>query len=484
MKDLWITALATLMAGAVFAQNDADVRRYTQLHPHGTARFAGMGGAFTALGGDFSAMHINPASVAVFRFNELSLSTALEGREVSTSLNDNQSSAIAGQLAVANAGFVLTSEISDPFWKSFNIGLSISRINNFNEELSQDGVLNLGNTLMQDFANEASGLDPADLSNFGPRLAYDAFIIDDVSPGVYEGRVSQGQMRQEQLTETSGRMNDIAITAGANYNDRLYLGAGIGLVSSFYRSTNTIREEPTEPNTTDIVNYRYREDLQIEGLGVNFRVGAIYRFEQGFRVGASIQTPTGIRLQDNYRVSMRSTLKDPDEIVNATSGDDFLEYRIRTPWRFSVGAAGVIKGLAILSGQYEYVDFSAGQMLPSNRRTSGNPFSDVNEVMQTFYRPQHVLRGGAEFRLTKSLMARGGLAYWTNPIPSNATIIDGDPSLLQFSGGFGYRGAAWNLDLSYTYGRFNEPYRATGTGPLQELSNTLSTLAITLGIRL
>lgn len=488
MRFTSIMALMLCIAGTVNAQNEADVQRYTNNFPPGTARFGAMGGAFTALGGDMSAMHINPAGIAVFRFSELSLTPSYEAASVNTTLMGSAAGGNYGGFALGNAGFVLVSEVDDPFWRSVNVGFSINRINTFNDELVSRGVLDIDQSLMQSFVNEATGFIPADLSNFGAGLAFDAFVIDPVSSSndntEYIGRITQGQVNQQQTTRRTGRMNDFAITFGGNYDDRLFIGGALGIQSSFYQMQSEITESPTQPQFTDLTRYRYSEDLRVEGFGVNFSAGFIYRLENGLRLGGSVQTPTTLRLQDVYRGRITSTLVDPDETVNVSSPDDFLEYRIRTPWRFSAGVAGVIQSKAILSAQYEYVNFRGGQMLPANRRLSSNPWQNVNDVVTAEFRAAHILRGGIEFRMTKSFMARGGVAYFPNTIPRNSLAIDGSMDRLQISGGLGYRSAAWNLDLSYSFARFNEPYRVSDAGPIQELQNSFGVLSITLGLRM
>ena len=54
-----------IVAGA-FAQNDLDAFRFSQTNWEGTARFMGAGGAFSAIGGDFSCLNTNPAGIGVF----------------------------------------------------------------------------------------------------------------------------------------------------------------------------------------------------------------------------------------------------------------------------------------------------------------------------------------------------------------------------------------------------------------------------------
>ena len=59
------------------AQTDLDAFRYSQYSLTGTARFTSMGGAFTAVGGDFSSLSQNPAGMAIYRRSELTFTPSI-----------------------------------------------------------------------------------------------------------------------------------------------------------------------------------------------------------------------------------------------------------------------------------------------------------------------------------------------------------------------------------------------------------------------
>src|SRR6056297_492615 len=62
----YLTFILVFLSVVVSAQNINDVLKYGTENLQGTARFQSMGGAFGALGGDLSALNINPAGAAVF----------------------------------------------------------------------------------------------------------------------------------------------------------------------------------------------------------------------------------------------------------------------------------------------------------------------------------------------------------------------------------------------------------------------------------
>jgi len=70
----YLTFIVLFACAITTAQNINDVLRYSQENLQGTARFQGMGGAFGALGGDLSALNVNPAGSAVFNNSLLTFS--------------------------------------------------------------------------------------------------------------------------------------------------------------------------------------------------------------------------------------------------------------------------------------------------------------------------------------------------------------------------------------------------------------------------
>ncbi|MDE5609571.1 MAG: transporter, partial [Bacteroidales bacterium] len=71
-----LTSVFLLAAGAGIktqAQNDADLLRFSMTNPIGTSRFNAMGGAFGALGANFSSLSTNPAGIGLYTRHEISL---------------------------------------------------------------------------------------------------------------------------------------------------------------------------------------------------------------------------------------------------------------------------------------------------------------------------------------------------------------------------------------------------------------------------
>ena len=71
MKKYLLGLLIGLSMSFAQAQDISDALRFSQDNLVGTARFRAMGGAFGAVGGDFSAINVNPAGSAIFANNQV-----------------------------------------------------------------------------------------------------------------------------------------------------------------------------------------------------------------------------------------------------------------------------------------------------------------------------------------------------------------------------------------------------------------------------
>jgi len=89
-----------------------------------------MAGAFGALGGDFSALAINPAGAAVFKHNQLGFSLSQHITENQTSFGNQNSFNDTRQLGFNQAGivFVYENRNNSP-WKRLSLALNSDNSN-------------------------------------------------------------------------------------------------------------------------------------------------------------------------------------------------------------------------------------------------------------------------------------------------------------------------------------------------------------------
>src|SRR5690606_15945047 len=106
MKKLYLLLIGVLSMSAINAQNLTDAVRYSDGGIQGSARFRALGGAFGALGGDLSAISINPAGSAVFAQSYATFTLGNTNRKNKTSYFNGKNSSSNSNFSVNQAGGV------------------------------------------------------------------------------------------------------------------------------------------------------------------------------------------------------------------------------------------------------------------------------------------------------------------------------------------------------------------------------------------
>ncbi len=443
----------------------------------GTARFTAMGGAFGALGADFSTLSTNPAGLGLFRASEFTLTPSLSYSSINSMYYGNQTEDMKYQLGVQNAGVVFsfpTSNNEGSGWKAINVGFGMNRHNNYNQRWMAEGF-NTDSSLMSDFeiqANQEGSL--GNLDDFSTGLAWDTWLIFEDDFG-FAVDMWDGQVMQRQETNSSGSVREFLMSLGANYNDRVYLGATVGIPTVYYEEESIFMESDVN-NLNDVFNsLTYTNRFTTTGRGFNFKAGALVRVTDMIRVGAAIHTPTFYSLEDEFRSTMRSDLNLEDYDSYAESPEGLFEYELTTPMK-AMGSLGLVFGTAgIVSLDYEYVDYTAMRL-----RSSNYSFAQENSVIEENFTAQHVLRLGGEINLNP-VMLRAGYGFYSSPYASG--VNDGSQSIL--SAGIGLRDRNFFVDLGYSLNLSEEDYYLYNAQLTQSVQKEMSMnqFVLTLGLR-
>jgi hypothetical protein len=491
-------AALIILTGAVNGQGLDDALLFSRQHMHGSARFNSMGGAFTALGGDMGAIHLNPASTGVFTKNELGITLGVGSTGVHSGYYGTPVSANYGKLNANSLGIVFSSEMNHPDWKAINVGITYARTHDFNERMSYRGTQS-EHSFGGHIANQASsfGLPGEDLGNADPFLvhpAYSAFIIDDVPnmDNVFYSPVENSESVNQQFDrQRDGRGSEWMLSLGTNYKDRLYFGFGLHVNTMVL--TERIDHIETPENNTMISRHSYRADYELRGTGYSLSGGVIGRISNMFRVGASIQTPHFYVNNEVFSTTMRATLLGEyaqyaaDFNMNnptvATSPQGSFRYNFNTPWRFTGGVAAVFGPRAILSAEYEYKDFSTSRFGRNNRSASSYDFGFENDDINLVLGQTHNVRAGFEYRILPFSL-RAGYAFYQNPVNSDFRG-DTDRNIHQMSVGAGVRFNKIYFDAGYFYRMSNSRYRLydTGFNDAASLAIAQHGFSVTFGIR-
>lgn len=483
MKRYYLMLAMFLVSGITYSQTVDDALRYSKQNYNGTARSLSMGGAFGALGGDFSSLSINPAGIAVYRSSEFTFTPSIEYHESKNSgISEDQYS-----FTIGNVGYVHSSVPrveNKEGWQNLNFGIGYNRVANFNRK---GFLFNLDSetSRLDDWAGLAGGTVPDDLYVFEEKLAYDVFLINADENLSYQSVLSVGdKMDQRKYIDEQGYIGEYLLSFGANYGHILYLGATMGIQDLYYKSTTSYTEMSISGNETSLENFTFREYLRNSGVGVNFKFGIIVKPINSLRLGVAIHTPTYYNIDEHYDTYMESQF-DPDNPNGFPEDDNSFHafgsesvirssYDFQTPFRAIFSGAFLIGKAAAISVDYEMVDYADAEF---DDAPSGD-FIELNQNISRAYRSTSNLRGGVEFRVTPNLSLRGGYARYGDPYKG---VVD--EGYETYSGGFGLRQNNFFFDVGYQFTEFDEDFIFYPNSRTVTLNNTNHQLRMTFGFK-
>ena len=547
MKKIILSTLffASLSVGVAQAQSIYDAIRFSQNYYEGTARFTSMGGAFSALGGDFTSLSINPAGLGVYRGYEFMMTNGLSYSSTKTSY---ENVANAGDskttFGIPSMGFVYPFHWNDGSNKgliSLNLGFGYNKMNNFNYNAKAAGR-NIGwqKSMIGSFLNQTDNIlyDYLDISsdrNYDPFtdnnslyvsdwpviLAWETSLIDTV-PGFYDYYDYLpifSQQDQLHRTKSSGSSGEYVLSLGANISHKLYVGLTFGMqdinheTSSFYKETMLDAPNPANPDLF-LRDWGYEQHYRTEGFGYNLKVGLIYRPIPELRLAFAAHTPTWFDLRDSYQATMWSNFHDGYR-SQVTTPTNYFDYRLNTPYKLIGGIAYTFKQYGLISVDYEFVDYASTKMKDDVNYYGDNSFSTENQIIKNTLKGASNVRVGLEANLPANFVLRAGYSYYGSPYKSkgdrdsyfNSQGVNpyyetgsngelategysmgiGDNHSNVFSAGVGYRFGAGYIDFAYATTRtettyFFDSYRY-GVLSSATTKNNFNRFILTLGFR-
>ena len=544
LKKNIIMVCGLCMALGAGAQNVYDAERMFSNELNGTARFVGMGGAMSALGGDMSVMGTNPAGIGIFRSNDASVSFGFNNTQTMSRFNGTQMKENKTRASLDQLGFVYTHKVGNMTSLRFvNFGFGYHKSRNFNRLFSMGGALDGFSQSWQlsDELNYAG----IDADNFDKVLQYKNPYRDywdkypilsmmaartgvvDLNPvydANYKGSDNERKIpvlgwdgdRNNFYSEEKGGISQYDFSVAFNIEDRIYVGATLGLYDIMYDRFSTYTEDligyqPTGGNDNRIYAIPVDGDLvvsnggytldnyyRLEGSGVDLKLGVIMRpFEDSpFRVGLSVHTPTWYELTETTNAVLSSDIM-AFEAPYQENLSDYLTpeyrtyaYRMSTPWKFNVSAGTTLGGLVALGAEYEYADYSTSRL----EDLEGFELGDQSSV-EKYLRGVNTFRVGMETRIAPSFSLRAGYNYSSALFQENAysalavyrtsTDFNNVKAKNTVTFGLGYRGEVVYADLAYKYDVYKSDFYAFDDVylPKTEVDNERHQLIFTIGTR-
>jgi hypothetical protein len=508
MKKLILITTLLSVTGLAMAQDFIDnALLFSRVRPGGSARIQAIGGAQVSLGGDFSSALSNPAGLGMYNRSEFTISPALN---LSSSSSDYFGTTTKDSKSVFNIpglSLVLRRESGkDSGFLGGSIGISFSRINDFHQNYTVSGD-NAQSSIIDYFIEDANNpygdniiRDPADMA-FGENdfynltaLAFNTYLIDTLrdAAGLYydsplkvfkDNPDDIRHVRQTEVSQRRGTVNQWSIAYGANFSDKFFVGANIGITSLKFKLKQTFEESDyffeLDPDYPSPLNKMLVEETyDISGSGVNLALGLIYRPIEYLQVGASLVTPTYYQLTDAYDARITADWDDFDyygdgsEILGEVNeGFDqplISEYNLTTPLRITTGATFITK-FGFISGDVEFVNYSKTKY----KSDIAADFNFENQDIKAEYKSVVNYRVGGEYRYDK-YRARLGYNFMADPYRTEGIS---KKSINTFSGGLGYRTKAFFVDFAVVYSQSNgtrKPYFVDGPDPVatQKFKNT------------
>lgn len=411
-KVLLILFLAYSLSPIAYSQ---DVQRFAERSTIGTARYVGMGGAMTAIGGDPSAAMVNPAGLGLYRRSEISVSIdeTIDNTQQVDSKDTYQRTRFAAPHISAIWAWGNSQKQRGLVYNNFMF--SLNRLANFNRDIVVKGAgMGMVPTICN-ITNDEGGVSEEFLVNkpwddveigWLSILGYEAYLIDPDGKNRWKPAVdfTDGSLS---ISET-GTSDQYTLSWAGNISNQWYIGVGVNIPTINYTKHTSLREE----NKQNSSSAELKSMFHVSGVGVSGSFGLIYRPIQALRIGASMQTPTILSLSRQSTGDMYSTIAGQKyEVLTPESG--VMDIDIASPLRTSVSVAGQLGKIGLIAVQYDYAH--------------SNEMEDI-----------HTLRMGAEAQVTRGLFLNAGYVY-------ESSFMKEDPKWL-----LGYNEIRTDMDYRYT----------------------------------
>ncbi|WP_310555125.1 transporter [Flavobacterium sp.] len=465
-------SLLTLVLGVTSIQAQetsvADAFKFATDNVNGTARFRAMSGAMGALGGDMSALNVNPAGSVIFANNQISGSLSNFNSKNNSLYFGKSTSDKESTFDVNQAGgvFVFENNNQNSNWKKF--ALAVNYENNILDNKLFSAGLNRFNSGIQYFTSNANGIETNTLANLDyaqsyfneqqATLAYEAFLINPVTISPNSSYVpniaATGDYYQEYESTTTGYQGKLSFNAAAQYKEKLYLGLNVNSHFTDVRKSFHFREDYDDAINRDatkgIQQFDFNNELYTYGNGFSFQLGAIAKVTDAFRIGLAYESPTWMTINEELTQSLSSYCADCPEnnyLQNPGITNVYAPYKISTVSKFTGSLAYIFGKKGLISFDYTLKDYSGVSFGPENDLV----FSKLNQKIGREAREQAgEYRVGAEYRIDK-MSLRGGYRFEQSPYKNNLTY----GNLTGYSAGLGYNFDGTKLDLAYSTSKRN-----------------------------
>jgi hypothetical protein len=481
MKKIINSLLLIALSYTATAQDEITLLRMSNTNAGSTARALSVGGAQGSIGADFSATTVNPAGLARYSKSEFCITPSIRNKRINTNYNGTSSYDLNSKTGLNNISLVATRNNRNrksirqrALTTSFGIG--VNKLADFNNSYTYkgEGVKSSIANFYVNQLNNQGGVSAIVNQTASPQayLAWQTYLIDTVN-GKLVSNMGATTNQSKSITE-SGSMNETNISLASNYNDKLYIGASLGVPYMRYNKTNIYSEEGALKSLAT-------ETLSSDAIGINFKVGAIALPHTNVRLGLAYHSPSAFSMSEKwtYDLSVTNGNTISDQLPSAP-----FNYSITTPGKFVASAAYLFKKKGFITADVDFINYKRARL-----EFPGPQFANlqdrVNNVAKATFSNTMNVRIGAEYRLNEQFFARAG--YNRQAAPAQAQFgFDGTTNNL--GAGIGYRGQSFFMDVAYVnsstkYKEYN--YIITGVStPVADMDRNANHIVFSMGWRM
>ncbi len=487
MKRYILLGFSLLSFVQINAQDINDALQFSQDNLNGTARFRGMSGAFGALGGDFSAITVNPAGSTVFANSQIGLSLTNFNVRNKTDYFNTSFNSTANKLALNQMGLTLVlKDTAQSNWRKLSVGLYYEVTNRFESNNRAIGT-NPTTSIAQYFVNQANGVELKNIRLNGSQTTSDLYsylgesntysaqqaflgnqaqvIIpdnkDDNNNTKYNSNVpTGGNYYQDKIINSTGYSGKVSANIAGEFRDRISIGLNLNSHFTEYNRTYSLYEENQYKNMNGLNWVEYNTNISTIGNGFSFQLGTLIKATKALRLGLAYESSTWYLMNDELTQSISSGGNNSNGNFNTNINPNvvniYAPYRIQTPSKGTFSAAYIFGRKGLLSIDYSLKDYTTTRLKPTN----DDYFRAQNLIIENSLQTAQELRIGAEYRYGNASF-RGGFRYEESPYKTGLSNIG---SLHGYSVGYGYNFGGTRLDFSYSLAKRNYATQMLNTG--------------------
>ncbi|AFL82827.1 long-chain fatty acid transport protein [Belliella baltica DSM 15883] len=466
-----------------------DAQLFSQFRSTGSARINAIGGAQMSLGGDISNIHSNAAGLGFFRRSEFSITPSFGANQAQSTYLGQRQDDRTPNFSLPNLSLVISrpkGELQPGSFRGGSFGISFNRIADFNNQFGYFSEVQNENSLLDFYINQYTA--------FGepPLRATDGLVLDielvqgnQASGYIRDPEYTIGEPFSDETIITEGGITQTSFSYGANFENKLFIGAGLGIQSVNFFQNRIYGEEFFYDNGVTSSIYSIEDNTRINGFGASLNIGVIYKPIETVNFGLNFQSPTWYRLNKEVDANIVGEFFNQQGVIQfggaVSENSDFFTStsNLSTPLILSAGGTFFVGKNGFITADVDYVDYSQNRINSRDFDTSFDN-NDINSLLGSTLN----YRVGGEYRFDIWRL-RAGYAYYGDPTTDESF----DRSTQRISGGIGVKLRNIYVDFALinsisdrlynSYSIFNSANQ--NIGPFTEVRNTMTQGMLTVG---